>query len=221
MLDQTAQFMHRVQGTPRAARNGAPPGAHAEQGHELARLLQNVQCGCAPSFEQLYALTSARLFGIVLRINRDQAEAEEILQEVYFKAWQQCHQFDATRGAVVHWLAGIAHNTAISSLRRRRARPVTRQDGGEDDYAASVSDWPPQWEAVAQAQAARAVGESLARLSSEQRQCLTLAFFDGLSHAEIAQQVGKPLGTVKSWLRRALLTMRPSLTEHWSGVANA
>lgn len=208
MLDRTAHP------TPHAAEDRAPLGGHADRDHELAQLLQNVQRGCAPSFEQIYGLTNARLFGIVLRINRDRPEAEEILQEVYFKAWQQCQQFDATRGVVVHWLAGIAHNTAISSLRRRGARPIARRDGGEDDYAGCVSEWPQQCEVLAQAQAVRAVGEGLARLSNEQRHCLTLAFFDGLTHAEIALQVDKPLGTVKSWVRRALVAMRPSLTAH-------
>ena len=208
MFDRTVHQM------PSAARDGSPPGGHEEQDRELAQLLQNVQGRCALSFARLYALTNARLFGIVLRINRDRPEAEEILQEVYFKAWQHCHQFDATRGVVVHWLAGIAHNTAISSLRRRSCRPIARHEGGEEDYAACVSDWPQQCEILAQAQAARAVGEGLARLSNEQRHCLTLAFFDGLSHAEIALQVGKPLGTVKSSVRRALVAMRPSLTEH-------
>ena len=208
MLDRT------VQQTPSAAHDESPPGVHVEQDRELALLLQNVQRGCALSFAKLYVLTSARLFGIVLRINRDRPEAEEILQEVYFKAWQHCHQFDATRGVVVHWLVGIAHNVAISSLRRRGARPIPRHAGGEDDYAGCVSEWPQQCEALAQMQAARAVGEALARLSNEQRHCLTLAFFDGLSHAEIALQVDKPLGTVKSWVRRALAAMRPALAEH-------
>ena len=208
MLDRT------VQPTPSAAHDESRPGVHVEQDCELALLLQNLQRGCAASFAQMYGRTNARLFGIVLRINRDRPEAEEILQEVYFKAWQQCHQFDATRGVVAHWLAGIAHNTAISSLRRRGARPIARRDGGEDDYAGCVSEWPQQCEVLAQAQAARAVGKGLARLSNEQRHCLTLAFFDGLSHAEIALQIDKPLGTVKSWVRRALAAMRPALAEH-------
>ena len=208
MLDRT------VQPTPSAAHDESRPGVHVEQDCELALLLQNVQRGCAASFAQMYERTSARLFGIVLRINRDRPEAEEILQDVYFKAWQHCQQFNATRGVVVHWLVGIAHNIAISSLRRRGARPIARRDGGEDDYAGCVSEWPQQCEVLAQAQAARAVGKGLARLSNEQRHCLTLAFFDGLSHAEIALQVDKPLGTVKSWVRRALAAMRPALAEH-------
>ena len=199
---------------PRTAPDGPSLGGREEQDRELVQLLQNVQGRCALSFARLYVLTSARLFGIVLRINRDRPEAEELLQEVYFKAWQQCDQFDATRGVVVHWLAGIAHNTAISSLRRRGRRPIVHQDGSEDVYAACVSDWPQQCEVLERAQAARAVGEGLARLSEEQRHCLTLAFFDGLSHAEIALQVGKPLGTVKSGVRRALAALRPSLAEH-------
>ena len=208
MLERT------VHQTSDAAPDGPPLGGHADRDRELAQLLQNVQRGCAPSFAQMYGRTNARLFGIVLRINRDRPEAEEILQDVYFKAWQHCHQFDATRGVVVHWLVGIAHNVAISSLRRRGARPIPRHAGGEDDYAACVSEWPQQCEVLAQMQAARAVGEGLARLSNEQRHCLTLAFFDGLSHAEIALQVDKPLGTVKSWVRRALAALRPALAEH-------
>ena len=99
-----------------------PKAGEAAQALELNRLLQAATQRCTVSFKRLYGLTRPRLFAIVLAINRDRVDSEDVLQEVYLKVWDNCGQFDAQKGHVVSWLSGIAHHSALDSLRRRRAR---------------------------------------------------------------------------------------------------
>lgn len=185
---------------------------------ELPSLLLKIDTGCRVSFERVYRLTSHRLFGIVLRINRDRPEAEEVLQEVYVKVWQECSQFDARKGEAIHWLAGIAHHSAIDSLRRRQRRPLAAAlrlgNVEEDVYAGLASEWPAPIDNVIRSRAELAVHAGLCALPDEQRESLTLAFYDGLTHQEIAQQMARPLGTVKSWVRRSLAALRTPLVGH-------
>jgi RNA polymerase sigma factor (sigma-70 family) len=184
---------------------------------ELTPLLLAVCQGCKPSFKRLYALTSARLFSQILRINKVRSEAEEVLQETYIAVWRRCTQFNANKGKALNWLLAIAHNLALSSLRQRAARP--RADGrpgdDEDDpYAGLCCQQAQPPDRLMQAQASGALRDRLGQLGAEQRQCLALAFYEGLSHQQIAQRLGRPTGTVKSWLRRTLLTLRPALLLH-------
>ena len=176
-----------------------------------------VRQGCRESFAQLYVLTSPRLFAAVLRINGDRAEAEDVLQEIYVKVWSRCVQFDAQKGYVNYWLTGIARNSAIDSLRRRGVRPqsgMTPTEVDGDPYAELPSDWLEPLEIVMRSRAADAVQQCLREFSNEQRECLTLSFYDGLSHEDIGRRLGRPVGTVKSWLRRSLLAMRHALAGH-------
>ena len=185
----------------------------------LSALLQAVQNGCTASFERLYGLTSPRLLGIVLRIHPDGAEAEDVLQEVYLKVWRRCAQFDADKGSVMHWLSGMARYSAIDGHRRRTSRPRTirrsiADDEDADPYAGIESNDPQPLELVIRDHSAAAVNRCLQLLSNEQRESLTLAYCDGLSHAQIANRLGHPVGTVKSWLRRSYEVMRPALAGH-------
>ncbi|MBC7484970.1 MAG: sigma-70 family RNA polymerase sigma factor [Rhizobacter sp.] len=205
---------------PRSPRSGAcllaPSGA--DPYCELPELLLKIDAGCRVSFDRVYRLTSRRLFGIVLRINGDRPEAEEVLQEVYVKVWQQCSQFDVRKGEAIHWLAGIAHHAAIDSLRHRRRRPLAAAphlvDAEDDAYAGLSSGWPEPVENVIRSRAELAVHAVLCALPDEQRESLTLAFFDGLTHPEIALHMARPLGTVKSWVRRSLAALREPLAGH-------
>ena len=183
---------------------------------ELAPLLIKVKAGCRVSFGEVYRLSSARLYGLILRIKRDRAEAEEVLQEVYLKVWNGCDQFDASRGQAIHWLAGIAHHGAIDSLRRQGRRPHAslRADPEEDPYEGVPSEWPSPPETLFQQRSTQALHRVLFELPNEQREKLTLAFFDGLSHAQIATRLGQPLGSVKSSLRRSLMSMKLRLADH-------
>ena len=191
-----------------------PESTHPDE--ELTALLLAVRDGCRPSFARLYVLTSPRLFGIVLRVNADRADAEEVLQEVYVKVWNRCAQYDANKGSAIYWLAGICHHSAIDSLRRRQRRPQTglmRMD--DDDACDSLPSTEPQpLDMVIRARGAEAVQRCVRALPIEQRESLSLAFHDGLSHREIAERLGRPVGTVKTWLRRSLAQLRPVLVDH-------
>lgn len=187
---------------------------------ELLGLMPRICTGCPASFKRLYALTSARLFGIVLRINPARHEAEEVLQECYIKAWRERASFNGSKGEVLQWLVAIARYGAIDSLRRRQARPALLStlcvDKGEagDDYAGFESAGPCPLESAMSSQVAQAVQGVFNGLPDSQRQTLALAFYEGLSHSEIALRLGTPLGTVKSVVRRALHKMRGDLNGH-------
>ena len=213
---------HRPSARPTNSSGGTSPAA-AGMGRgdnpELAQLLVRTQARCTRSFARLYLLTRPPLLRIVLRINSHQAEAEEVLQDVFVSAWTRSQQYDGQRGSVMAWLGAMAHHQAVSSLRYRSRRPQahdadTRAALEADPYALIPCDAQQPMDRVAQARAAEALHAGLDALPETQRHCLVLAFFDGLSHAEIAQQLGKPLGTVKSQLRRAMLLMRPTLVGH-------
>ena len=187
--------------------------------HELALVIQSVGSRCKLSFARLYALTSPRLFGLILRVNKVRSEAEEVLQEAYIAIWNRCSQYNPQKGRAINWLLAIAHNLAISSLRKRAVRPQADarfNDEGDpyDPYESLASAQTLPVETWIQSQARGALRDSLDQLSAEHRQCLTLAFFDGMSHQQIADHLNRPVGTVKSWLRRSLLTLRPVLWEH-------
>lgn len=176
-------------------------------------LLVATAAGCMPSFTQLYSQTHRRVFGIVLRIVKHRAEAEDILQEVYVKVWSRSAQFDPLRGQAAHWLAGIAHRAALDALRRRESRPreVNAELGEDGPYWQFVSSEPGPPEQLEEAETRRAIQRQMSTLPEDQRESLALAFFDGLSHAEIAKRLCCPLGTIKSRVRRALMSLRPGL----------
>ena len=196
-----------------------PPSAAPRDNTELAQLLLHTQARCTRSVARLYLLTRPPLLRIVLRINNHQAEAEEILQEVFVSAWTRSQQYDGQRGSVMAWLGSMAHHKAVSSLRYRSRRPqahevVSSTDPDADPYALIPCNAQQPMDQVAKGRAALAVHAGMDALTDAQRACLVLAFFDGLSHAEIAQKLGRPLGTIKSQLRRAMLLMRPTLAGH-------
>lgn len=190
----------------------------ADADAQLVALLHAVRDGCWPSFARLYVLTSPRLFGIVLRVNADRADAEDVLQEVYVKVWNRCAQFDADKGPAIYWLAGICHHSAIDSLRRRQRRSQARfmpmDRDGEDACDSLPSAELLPLDLVIRARGAEAVQRCVRALPIEQRESLSLAFHDGLSHREIAERLGRPVGTVKTWLRRSLAQLRPVLLDH-------
>ena len=192
------------------------PTDWTERSRELAQLLSRSALGDRAAFARLYERTSAHLFAVVLRINRDRAQAEDILQEAYVNVWRAARSFDAAQSQPLTWLTSIARNRAIDSLRRKRAEPAvqaaTATDGEERDvYDSLASDDPGPLELLSRAADARDLAACMERLSAPQRQSLALAFYDGLSHAEVAAHMAEPLGTVKSWLRRSLLSLRSCL----------
>ena len=195
-----------------------PRSDWSERSVELSRLLARAGLGDRAAFATLYDQTSAHLLGVVLRINRDRAQAEDVLQEVYVKVWRAAQSFDAAQSQPLTWLTSIARNGAIDSLRRAQSQPQTQSqsqfssDEEEVDvYDTVADDAPGPLDLLSRAAEARALGDCMGTLSAQQRQSVALAFFDGLSHAEVAENMRQPLGTVKSWVRRALLALKSCL----------
>jgi RNA polymerase sigma-70 factor (ECF subfamily) len=186
---------------------------------ELSRLLARAGVGDRAAFATLYEQTSSHLFAVVLRINRDRAQAEDILQEVYVRVWRAAQSFDAAQSQPLTWLTSIARHRAIDSLRREQTQPRLQTPGAaagadaedEDVYDTVADAAPGPLDLLSRATDARALGECMDKLSALQRQSVALAFYQGLSHAEVADQLRQPLGTVKSWVRRALLTLKGCL----------
>ena len=191
----------------------ASPASAASSADPLRPLLLAASQGCGASFALLYRHTHDRLFAVVLRIVRHRAEAEEVLQDIYVKVWSRSLQFDPARGHVVYWLAGIARCAAIDTLRRasRRPREAWPAAGRADPYDELVSADPGPDEQLARVQTRDWLGTQLSTLPAEQRESLVMAFFDGLTHAEIAHELVCPLGTIKSRIRRAMTALQPAL----------
>jgi RNA polymerase sigma factor (sigma-70 family) len=189
----------------------------SERSRDLSQLLARAGMGDRAAFAALYEKSSSHLFAVVLRICRDRAQAEDILQEVYVNVWRAASGFDAAQSQPLTWLTSIARNRAIDSLRRAQTQPqfqstITSADDEDSDvYDESAVDTPGPLDLLSRASDARALANCMRDLTAPQRQSVALAFYDGLSHAEVAEKMGQPLGTVKSWVRRALLSLKSCL----------
>jgi RNA polymerase sigma factor (sigma-70 family) len=195
-----------------------------DRSRELASLLARTGLGDRAAFAALYEHTSAQLFGVVLRIQRDRAQAEDVLQEVYVNVWRAASGFDAAQSQPLTWLTSVARNRAIDSLRRSRVQPQAAAapagvEEEDDPYAGLADEQAGPVELLQRACEARALTDCIQHLSASQRQSVALAFYDGLSHAEVAAQLRQPLGTVKSWLRRALQSLKNCLDRAAAGDA--
>jgi RNA polymerase sigma-70 factor (ECF subfamily) len=185
----------------------------AESPTEFDELLQSLlgRCAAADSnaLRRLYELVAPILFACVTRILRRRALAEEALQDVFISIWQQAAQFTAVRGRPMAWMMSIARYRAIDLLRRERFAPIwvaqppePRTVDAEPESEGSSAAWLPS---------AELMQRCLALLSDQQTHCLELAFVEGHSHENIARLMGSPLGTVKSWIRRGLRSLRQCL----------
>ena len=174
----------------------------------LAEALARVASGSELALEEVYRKTSAKLFGLCLRILGDRGEAEEALQEVYVSVWRRAGSFDSERASPITWLAALARNRAIDRLRSSgRPRPAE-----QIDHAFDVAD--DRDDALTLLEA----GEDRARLmgcveelDGRQSSAIRAAFFGGLSYPQLAEREAVPLGTMKSWIRRGLLGLRECL----------
>ena len=176
--------------------------------HELDPLLRSVATGDRRALADLYRRTSAKLYGICVRLLGSQAEAEEVLQEVYVTVWRKAERFDPTKASPITWLAVLARNKAIDRLRRRR--PETNPI---NDAAEIADEQPSALEVLESAQERDRLNGCLEELEDRQRLMIRAAFLDGATYPELAEREGVPLGTMKSWIRRGLLRLRGCLQQ--------
>jgi len=176
----------------------------------LTAALARVAAGDRVALQTVYRLTSAKLFGLCARILGDRAEAEDVLQDIYMTVWRKAAGFDPTRASPITWLVAIARNRAIDRLRSRgsarRFAPI--------DAAAEVADGAPTPEiAVEDSEAYARLHGCLQALAGHERSALNGAFFDGNTYEELAVRMNVPLGTMKSWIRRAMIKLKACLGE--------
>jgi len=168
-----------------------------------AALIRAVADGDREAFRALYDRYGRMVLAIAFRIVNDRQLAEECVQDVFVELWRHARRFDPSRARASTWLCAIARNRALDAVRSRGRRPVPQ---AEVEPAGSSAD---TVELVAAADEAVHVAEVMATLNPAQLEVVQLAYFDGLSHGEIATKLGLPLGTVKSRLRLALDRLRP------------
>jgi len=186
----------------------------AERRDDLT-LMELVARRDAAALDALYLRHASLVFALCLRILRNHAEAEEVLQEVFWELWRSSSRYAAERGSARVYLVQLARSRSLDRVRLRRRREALLADaGGPSVIAAEFGGEGKSASALAAALSSEErsqVSMALKLLSEAERKAVTLSFFDGLSHAEIAAQLGEPLGTVKTRIRRALLRMRAAL----------
>jgi RNA polymerase sigma-70 factor (ECF subfamily) len=172
--------------------------------------MARASAGDEQAFAQLYDATSRNVFGIVLHVLRDHAQAEEVTQEVYVEAWRLAKRFDSEQGSVSAWLNTMAHRRAVDRVRsaeRRTQREHRHFEFQADDVAADPA------EQVVANDEGRRVRHALAQLSEGQRTAVELAYFQGKTQREVAEYLQVPLGTVKTRIRDAMQRLRKQLGE--------
>ena len=193
------------QASPASARRASPVSA-------LALLVAQMAQGRQDALARLYDETSPLLNGLLRRMLEQPQDAEEVLLDVYMKAWKYSPSYAPDRGSVQTWLVTMARNTAIDRIRQKRAQPKTLSFEPENMPEPESGEASPE-ERTAAWQQRRKVQALLNELPAEQRQALIMAYFGGHSHAELAARLGQPLGTVKSRIRMGLLRLRSLLEE--------
>ena len=169
----------------------------------------------ASALEALFDRHSSAVLGLCLRILGDRVEAEEALVDVFHQIWERAERFDPSRASPPSYLMMVTRSRAIDHLRARQRRTrlvvVTRDESELENLAQDLqtAGAPPHFALTAELRSM--IGTALGRLSPEQRQAVNLSFFGGLTHREIAEQLGAPLGTVKTRIRQALIRLRDSL----------
>ncbi len=160
------------------------------------------------ALQKLYSLTSANLFSVSLRILKDRGQAEDCLQSAYIKIWKNAGRYDSSRARPMTWMNTIVRNQALDMLRRRRVQEVS-----DDGVLESIADEAPGHEdQLVLSRESREMHKCLADLPDQQRVCIEMAYFEGLTHQEMSDHLEYPLGSVKTWVRRGLARLKTCLT---------
>ncbi|MCE2850374.1 MAG: RNA polymerase sigma factor [Roseiflexaceae bacterium] len=181
-----------------------PPSISATDADDQLVIIAVAQ-GDSQALEVLYDRYSAVVYRLAFRMLKNREQSEEIVQEVFWRVWRRSASFERERGRVAQWIFGIAHNLCIDELRRMRARPNPVYDNDENPIIPQLVDDHVDVPATAWAnEQRRVIINALASLPTAQRQAIELAYFNGLSHQEIAEHLDRPLGTIKTRVRLGL-----------------
>jgi RNA polymerase sigma-70 factor, ECF subfamily len=161
------------------------------------------------AFEQLYDRHSRIVYGLVLRILQQASTAEEVVQDVFLQLWRNAGQYQSGRGPFVPWLLTLARNRALDNLRLKSERQRRREDQAEE--LPTIAQVPEYEKTLDEKRRAETVRALMGSLSAQQKKAIEMAYFEGLSHSEIAAALQEPLGTVKSWIRNGLLRLKEGL----------
>lgn len=171
-------------------------------------LLGRVGRGDQAAFAEPYDRTAPRVFGLVKRLLRDHAQSEEVTQEIYLEVWRSAPRYEPTRGSAISWMLTMAHRRAVDRVR-------SSQSSRDRDERIGIRDLDTDFDSVAETAEIRLesarVEAALARLTQLQRQAVTLAYFGGYSHSEVAAMLKVPIGTVKTRLRDGMIRLRDEL----------
>ncbi|HVR92490.1 MAG TPA: sigma-70 family RNA polymerase sigma factor [Casimicrobiaceae bacterium] len=187
------------------------PDQRRQRSARLADLLARTALSDQQAFAELYRLTSSHLYAIALRILRVSGAAEEVLQESYVNIWHHAGSYVAAKSQPLTWMTSIVRNRCLDQMRRREVDTVTIDD--EEQGMMLADDRPSPIDMLLASADALAVRSCVERLEAGQKQAIALAFYQGLSHSELASHLRQPLGTVKSWVRRGLERLKACLDD--------
>ncbi|WP_422134866.1 sigma-70 family RNA polymerase sigma factor [Endozoicomonas sp. ALD040] len=174
----------------------------------LAKDLARCARGEQKALKNLYQQTSAKLFAVILRILKDRELAEDCLQQVYIKIWQASSSYNSSKAAPMTWMNTIARNQALDHLRKLKREPQMETETLDLQVDQSSS----QEQMVTDRQNSQEVHRCLKTLNDNQRRCLELSYFDGMTHQNLSNQLEVPIGTVKTWIRRGLMRLKECMT---------
>ncbi|HXK03230.1 MAG TPA: sigma-70 family RNA polymerase sigma factor [Verrucomicrobiae bacterium] len=179
-----------------------------QAGADDSELVLRMQRRDPRAVAELYDRYGRVVYALILRVVRDTGIAEDLVQETFLRAWNRVHGFDAQKGSIGPWLLAVARNRAIDYLRSAVGRERNAVEYEETDHPALFCDMEKD---ILSSDKARIVKSAIQKLSPNQRQVIELAYFEGLSQSEMAERMGQPLGTVKTWVRTALKNLRDEL----------
>lgn len=185
-----------------------------DQSADDALLVQRMQRGDERALAALYDRYAASLLGLVLRVVRERPDAEAVLMEVFLQAWRSSATFDGTRGSVLAWLAMMARSRAMDAARRgarRERREVLEHESDEGLDAVEAPESADPLLGLEQQERRKTIEQAMTALVPAQRLVIELAFFEGLTHVEIADRLSEPLGTVKTRIRQGMIKLRDLL----------
>ncbi len=186
----------------------ADPNAGQARAASQQDLLERVANGDQLAFGELYDQMSPRVFGLIKRLLRDHSQSEEVAQEVFLEIWQTATRFDPNKGAAATWILTMAHRRAVDRVR-------SSQSSRNRDTRIGIRDYSPDYDNVAETIEVRIeherVEKAMSRLTELQRQAVSLAYYGGFSHSEVAAKLSVPIGTVKTRLRDGMIRLRDEL----------